>query len=221
MRNDILAKVSLAGRLGSLITLPFLLIAGSAPAATLPGRLAELPDNERALGESHSNNEPNSAARHAAKMAERENAPETLPMLVAQTGGGSPAASMSAEERARKLGSVAQTLKRTPYAKEGEGPTIYVIAYFTCPHARRFENDWRGKLDNVRMRYVLYGIDDRTMSEAAELALSRDPADFHAFMANAKSAPSIHASDERGDAFNGIVESLKSGIIPALRPTAT
>lgn len=116
-----------------------------------------------------------------------------------------------------QLEKVAQTLKQIPYAEEGEGPTIYVIAYSTCPHARRFENDWRGKLGNVKMRYVLYGIDNRTMSEAAALALSRDPADFHAFMANAKSAPSIHASNERIDAFNGIVDSLKSGIVPALK----
>ena len=50
------------------------------------------------------------------------------------------------------LDKVAQTLKNIPYAEEGEGPTIYVIAYSTCPHARRFENDWRGKLGNVKMR---------------------------------------------------------------------
>lgn len=115
------------------------------------------------------------------------------------------------------LDRVAQTLKQIPYAEEGEGATIYVIAYSTCPHARRFENDWRGKLGNVKMRYVLYGIDNRTMNEAAALALSRDPADFHAFMANAKSAPSIQASNERIDAFNGIVDSLKIGIVPALK----
>ncbi|MBT9569443.1 MAG: hypothetical protein IV085_14230 [Thiobacillus sp.] len=115
------------------------------------------------------------------------------------------------------LDKVAQTLKRIPYAEEGEGPTIYVIAYSTCPHARRFENDWRGKLGNVKMRYVLYGIDERTMSEAAALALSRDPADFHAFMANAKAVPSVYASNERIDAFNGIVDSLKNGIVPVLQ----
>ncbi|MBU1224637.1 MAG: hypothetical protein KKA22_04690 [Gammaproteobacteria bacterium] len=102
MRNDILAKVSLAGRLGSLIALPFLLIAGNAPAATLPGRLAEVPDNERALGEIHGNNEPDAAAWHAARMAKLENAPVTLPILIAQAGGGSPASGISAEERARK-----------------------------------------------------------------------------------------------------------------------
>lgn len=116
-----------------------------------------------------------------------------------------------------QLERVSQTLKQIPYAEEGEGPTIYVIAYSTCPHARRFENEWRGKLGNVKIRYVLYGIDDRTMSEAAALALSRDPADFHAFMANAKSAPSVHASNERIDAFNEIVDSLKNGIVPALK----
>lgn len=60
-----------------------------------------------------------------------------------------------------QLERVVQTLKQIPYAEEGEGPTIYVIAYSTCPHARRFESDWRGKLGNVKMRYVLYGIDNR------------------------------------------------------------
>lgn len=115
------------------------------------------------------------------------------------------------------LDKVAQTLKNIPYAEEGEGPTIYVIAYSTCPHARRFENDWRGKLGNVKMRYVLYGIDDRTMSEAAALAMSRDPADFHDFMAGRKKAPPVRASNERVDAFNGIVDALKGGIVPALK----
>lgn len=115
------------------------------------------------------------------------------------------------------LDKAAQALKNLPYAEEGEGAVIYVIAYSTCPHARRFERDWQGKLGNVKMRYVLYGIDDRTMSEAAELALTRNPADFHDFLADRKRPPSVHSSNERIDAFNGVVDALKSGIIPALK----
>lgn len=115
------------------------------------------------------------------------------------------------------LDKAAQALKNLPYAEEGEGTVIYVIAYSTCPHARRWEQDWRGKLDKVKMRYVLYGIDDRTASEAAELALTRSPADFHDFLADRKKPPPVRSSNERIDAFNGIVDALKGGLVPALK----
>jgi len=115
------------------------------------------------------------------------------------------------------LDKAAQALKNLPYAEEGEGAVIYVIAYSTCPHAKRFEQDWRGKLGNVKMRYVLYGIDERTASEAAELALTRDPADFHDFMAGRKKSPPVRSSNQRIDAFNGIVDALKGGLVPALK----
>lgn len=112
---------------------------------------------------------------------------------------------------------VMQALKTIPYAEEGKGPVIYVIAYSSCPHARRFENDWRGKLGDVKVRYVLYGIDDRTASEAAELALTRNAADFHRFMAGTKTAPSVRSTNQRIDAFNSVVNPLKNTLQPALK----
>jgi hypothetical protein len=108
------------------------------------------------------------------------------------------------------------TLESMPYASEGTGPVLYLLEFSDCPYCQALEREWKGKMEGVEVRRFFYGVNPKTTNETAALALSRDSADFHAYMDRKKVAPDVRASNASIDAFNGVVGPLKTVLMPIM-----
>lgn len=108
------------------------------------------------------------------------------------------------------------TLESMPYASEGSGPVLYLLEFSDCPYCQALEREWKDKMEGVEVRRFFYGVNPKTGNETAALALSRDSADFHAYMNRTKVAPNLRASNASIDAFNSIISPLSTVLMPIM-----
>jgi len=108
-------------------------------------------------------------------------------------------------------------LNTMPYAAVGRGPVLYVLSYSTCPYARKFETEWRHRLERYEVRRVLYAVDERSANETAALALSRSTEEYFAFMFENKRAANARGSNTTINAYNAVVARINDVLRPALQ----
>jgi hypothetical protein len=109
------------------------------------------------------------------------------------------------------------TLESMPYASEGSGPVLYVFEFSDCPYCQALEREWKDKLEGVEVRRFFYAVSTKTANETAALALSRDSADFHAYMNRTKVAPNFKANNTSIDAFNSVISPLTTVLMPIMQ----
>jgi hypothetical protein len=109
------------------------------------------------------------------------------------------------------------TLESMPYASEGSGPVLYLFEFSDCPYCQALEREWKDKLEGVEVRRFFYGVNPKTSNETAALALSRDSADFHAYMNRTKVAPNFKANNISIDAFNSVISPLQTVLLPTMQ----
>jgi hypothetical protein len=108
------------------------------------------------------------------------------------------------------------TLESMPYASEGSGPVLYLFEFSDCPYCQALERDWKDKLEGVEVRRFFYGANPKTSNETAALALSRDSADFHAYMNRTKVAPNVRTNNTSIEAYNSVVGPLTTVLMPIM-----
>ncbi len=97
-----------------------------------------------------------------------------------------------------------------PYAAQGSGPELYVLAYSTCPYAAQFFHDWAGKLSQVQVRWILYPVSEATAAATADVAYTRDAAVVAAIFEKTRVSPPIRTSPQRVDAYNSVANGAKA-----------
>ena len=88
----------------------------------------------------------------------------------------------------------------SPYAQNGDhGMTIYMLTYSSCGNCIVFLRDfWEAHRANIQLREVFAPINGpRFLDEAADVALTRDPAIAEAYYKRIRVAPPANSSRER------------------------
>jgi hypothetical protein len=101
-------------------------------------------------------------------------------------------------------------VENIPYAAQGSGPVLYVLAYSTCPYALQFFHDWVGKLSDVQIRWILYPVSEATAAATADVAYTRDPAVVAGIFQKTRVSPPIRSSPQRIDAYNSVANGAKA-----------
>jgi hypothetical protein len=102
------------------------------------------------------------------------------------------------------------TVGSMPYAAEGSGHVLYVLAYSNCPYASQFFHDWAGKLSGVEVRWILYPVSEATALATADVAYTRDPAVVAGIFEKTRVSPPIRSSPQRVDAYNSVANGAQA-----------
>jgi hypothetical protein len=90
---------------------------------------------------------------------------------------------------------------QSPYAQNGDrGTVIYMITYSSCPNCIAFLRDfWQSRRDEIELREVFAPVNSQAhfLDEAADVALTRDPAIVDAYYHRTRTAPPANTPARR------------------------
>lgn len=107
-------------------------------------------------------------------------------------------------------------LESLPFAVEGEGPVMWMFEFSECSYCQSKYRDFSGVDLGLQFRRLFVPVSERAAREAAALAKSRDPRDYHAYMQGRKRAPAFDRDNEAINAHNAIIQAASQDMPPIL-----